>query len=99
MSEDVGVQAQNLPYPLLSDTDQLLRKSFGIKVRKAPHRVPHVGALGHFLSFSTCRVLCKSGYTEVPSESQDNQATRSSTRLCHVAARPHDLSNNFARPG
>ena len=37
--EGFGVQAQNLPYPLLSDTDQLLRKSFGIKVRTALHSI------------------------------------------------------------
>ena len=36
------MQAQNLPYPLLSDTDQLLRKSFGIKVRTALHHSMHM---------------------------------------------------------
>ena len=36
------MQAQNLPYPLLSDTDQLLRKSFGIKARTALHHSMHM---------------------------------------------------------
>lgn len=76
------VQAQNLPYPLLSDTDQLLRKSFGIKVRTALQQ-RHVGEPGNF--HQGVRAVPRiSGYAEVPLESQIKYAHHDPT-----ASLPH----------